>query len=362
MSLRSGLLATVLASACAAPHAARPGAGGPARPAESIEERAGVTPPGPVPEGDASGAPSRIQAGNGVLCTLQGDELTCRDRCNGGRLMTARGITDFSLRSVYVCAAVRNRGVRCWALVGPVRPTTTWDAGEVRAVSVGSRDVCASLTDGHAVCARIRGERIEPWSNWRGPSTDHPPADPPFDDVASIDAGPATYCLARASGEVWCAGNNQFGQVRTPASRRAEHQWKQVAVAHATSVAVSRAFACARLVTGEVTCWGESAFWTGARRVVAPMLIGVDSVQAPVAGDMHMCALGGGRLHCWGSVPGGRSGAPRERTEAPDAVQLAVGRQVTCVLNRSGESDCWGPGARCGEPEIRDGDGGPHEE
>jgi alpha-tubulin suppressor-like RCC1 family protein len=83
--------------------------------------------------------------------------------------------------------------------------------------------------------------------------------------------------------------------------------------------------------------------------------------QRIAAGNGHTCWLTGGSVACWGANGSGQLGQGDERTRnAPalvrgidDAVDVAAGGSVTCVLRSSGHVSCWGAngsGATCGSP------------
>ena len=122
-------------------------------------------------------------------------------------------------------------------------------------------------------------------------------------------------------------------------------------VADAVDVAVGGdEFACARLRDGRVSCWGRNdrgSLGDGTRttRMAAAPVIGLRGpVEQLVASHGGACVrYADGSVDCWGTHAGLQSDAPVRVGTFEDAIDLADGGDVTCVVRRSDRNVwCWG--------------------
>lgn len=109
-------------------------------------------------------------------------------------------------------------------------------------------------------------------------------------------------------------------------------------------------------VFGELYCWGDNKYGQLGtppdRDLERPLRIRVDFVPTVIdGGERHMCALDTrGLVHCWGSNDSGQLGQvePREwyaptQVELPEPVRvLSSGERHVCVIGQSAQLYCWG--------------------
>lgn len=86
-----------------------------------------------------------------------------------------------------------------------------------------------------------------------------------------------------------------------------------------------------------------------------PEAIALSDVSSVVAGAAHACALGRGRVHCWGENEHGQLGTGRKAGEALPApvalptgvyaVAVAAGGNNSCIIDADGDVYCWGANA-----------------
>ncbi len=187
--------------------------------------------------------------------------------------------------------------------------------------------------------------------------------------VTSVVPGRHASCLIRHDKTVWCAGENQYGQLGFGLAGAPVSEWMQVrdstgaVIADATSLGLGWESACAVRTAGAVWCWGLNSGGqlgddTTSNRFLAVQvqtatgtpLTGVVEVGM---GYSHACARdGAGVVSCWGSNDVGQLGsgtlvnrrraAPVIGAGASGALELAVGGHHNCVRKAGDAVWCWG--------------------
>jgi alpha-tubulin suppressor-like RCC1 family protein len=124
----------------------------------------------------------------------------------------------------------------------------------VTALAVGQRHTCV-VTGGIVSCFGFDG--FGQLGNGPAGSGRTPVPVAGLSEVVSIDAGQSYTCAVTATGEVWCWGRDDGGQIGG-ATNLDQHLPVRVITAPALQVAASRSTACA-LTTAGITCWGDDA-------------------------------------------------------------------------------------------------------
>lgn len=111
---------------------------------------------------------------------------------------------------------------------------------------------------------------------------------------------------------------------------------------------------CARLVSGDVTCWGRGSsgqLGDGASDRLTPGPYLAVGSRSLAAGENHTCSLDvQGALKCWGANNHGQLGVGGMSNEtAPVSVatgvsSIGLGKSHTCALLNDGKVTCWGAG------------------
>lgn len=290
---------------------------------------------------------------------------------------------------VHACAIRADGGVSCWGadpvldgllgdgeLGNPVVNATAVNAvlpagRTATAISVDQLHSCAVLDDGKVACwgrddSGQLGDGAEPTDPDPTPAFTTPlPA-----RAVSITAGAYHSCALLAGGNVYCWGDDTYGQLGdgTPGPALVENP-QAVALPGgqgATAVAAGYYHTCAILTDGTVACWGRSPFGTGTELGRGgPALLAAAAVPAltlPLghkaiaitAGANHTCAaLEGGTVRCWGADGNGQlgDGTAGGSTGTPQAGILPLGQAATgitagnlhtCATVQNGDIACWG--------------------
>ena len=299
--------------------------------------------PLPAP-GFVNGVPQTVElvAGLDRTCTLDAGDLVL---CWGEN--SARQLANGSTADVLVPTAVGGTG----------------GAVSARGVAAGLLHSCAWRADGTIACwgfPRTLGNgstsgSLEPVavSAALGGS--------PTNSTLSVVAGDEHTCAQRASGAIFCWGNNFEGQVNPNLS----DDVALIPVGGVSVPGVSIAAGRAHTITASLTDgptdttfgWGANdVFQVGTLATFAPLRFSAGPLAEAVsvaAGGDHTCALQArGTVMCWGSNTFGQLGNNSSSTGANgvpqlvqgivDAVAIAAGTVHTCALLAAGTVRCWG--------------------
>ncbi|MET3806608.1 alpha-tubulin suppressor-like RCC1 family protein [Nakamurella sp. UYEF19] len=250
----------------------------------------------------------------------------------------------------------------------------------VTAISAGGFHTCA-IADGLVFCwgYGFAGELGNGLSGLPSASSTVPIQVPGFGSAATeISTGHYRSC-AIAGGATFCWGSNDYGQLGQPGNVSLRSLPVLVAGfpgGTQSGIAGGDLFSCL-LVSGRPYCWGagsDGQRGDGTRVSIQPLptavpvkgAIGNLPVTAISAGQVHACAIAGGKPFCWGDNASGElgTGVLSAAVTTPVAVivsgvlsgkvstAVAAGGGHSCVV-AAGAPYCWG-GATNGQ--IGDGD------
>lgn len=186
--------------------------------------------------------------------------------------------------------------------------------------------------------------------------------------VTDIALGRHAACLLKHDGTVWCAGENEYGQLGFGIAGEPVPTWTQArdstsaVIADATAVTAGWENACAVRAGGTVWCWGDG-FATSAIQILETGGTPLTGVVEIGMGYGHQCGRDeAGGVWCWGSNTTGQLGdgttSTTARSEAAPvltalngppltgALSLSVGGNHACVRKAGDEVWCWGQNTR----------------
>jgi alpha-tubulin suppressor-like RCC1 family protein len=241
--------------------------------------------------------------------------------------------TSLSAWSGTGCALLVGGSLRCWGSdpeaggYGSLDPFLQIAAPtDIPPIDVGGQPIAISVGGGHS-CVLLQDETARCWgSNIDGQAN----PDDPWDSMIGDDETPAYAALLDLPGPV-----------------------AEVVAANSNS--------CARLVDGQVYCWGWSGLSAGlilpeVDPLMTPINLGGPATQIVLEGA-HACAvLEGGTLRCWGYNNNGELGYSSTDDVGYDelsttagsvdvggpVVRVSVGQARTCALLEGGAVRCWG--------------------
>lgn len=184
---------------------------------------------------------------------------------------------------------------------------------------------------------------------------------------ASIAAGGSHTCGVTTAGQAYCWGSNAFGRLGVGSA--IDFSATPAAVAGGltfASISVKSTHTCAVATTGQAYCWGRGDFGqlgvSGLEEQVtwptpSPVL-GGHTFASISAGGLHTCGVTtAGQAYCWGFGGSGQLGVgaftPDQRipvavagglTFTEVSTNLTAGTAHTCGITAGGPSYCWGFG------------------
>lgn len=184
----------------------------------------------------------------------------------------------------HACAVLDSGAVYCWGrgdsgqlgygglpYVSPI-PRLVAQINDAVAVAAGTEHTCARLSGGTMKCwgsntSSQLGTGQTPQQLYRSTtpvSVLTSAGGPALADVVTMSTGGNTTCAANGSGEGFCWGFNQYGQVGNGLSGNGQKESLPVAILESpgsalqgvVTVEVGAIHACARLTDGTARCWG----------------------------------------------------------------------------------------------------------
>lgn len=185
-------------------------------------------------------------------------------------------------------------------------------------------------------------------------------------DPVDFCVGPDHACAVLATGDAYCWGGNDSGQIGdgnvgggVPLPEKVALPARALQVAcGGNMLSQNGGFTCARLDSGDVFCWGmgqQGQLGNGSTGLT-PVPVHVQ-LTVPVthitAGSSHACAIAqGNQAFCWGNNSAGQlgnGGGPNVQpipvpVQGPPMSVIDGGQTYTCSVSVTSEPYCWGIG------------------
>lgn len=175
----------------------------------------------------------------------------------------------------------------------------------------------------------------------------------------SVSAGGQHTCSLASTGEAYCWGRGQEGQLGNGSAQSNPTPTLVAGGLAFSALASGGSHSCALTLDGLAYCWGYGGSgqlghgsFTSSNSPVA--------VQSPnrfsslTSGESHTCALNeSGAAFCWGYGANGQLGGggtsdsavPVQVTGGVSFASIAAGGNHTCALTQAGQAFCWGSGS-----------------
>lgn len=313
--------------------------------------------------GDPSGCKDRCAEGSDAAA--QGDECVCAPQNEGVEMCDGNdddcdGIVDniyadghLAARGDLTCVTSRAGELRCF---GGGEATGVWPATQARLgqVSAGRGHGCAVGADAQVYCW---GDNHFGQALPGGAAFVSAPTRVELNaDIVKVDSGADHSCALSTAGEVYCWGRNQYSQLGVGTSVPVDGAVEIEAVLDFVDLSLGADHACAATRDGRMLCWGANHFGQTAQgdfdAINVPSWVDIpDYVTQVSAGAAHTCALTEQeRIYCWGNNEQGQLGDgtttsrmhPRVAGEEVLFKSVTAGGSRTCALRGSGRVYCWG--------------------
>lgn len=219
-----------------------------------------------------------------------------------------------------------------------------WGAGEagssqvaglpagIAALDGGHGNSCAVTSEGEVWCwgkAAPLGESCAEPACATADAGANPAQITGFSGAVAVSAGPNHACAVTGAGEVWCWGDNTWGQLGDGGTTDSSAPVKADASASFEAVAVGVGHTCAR-TSSAVWCWGDNTWGqlgsgpieaVGGQQSTPAQVAGIGSPEGLVSGRYHSCALdASSRVWCWGDNGRGQLGDGSRVAPTPTAL------------------------------------------
>jgi alpha-tubulin suppressor-like RCC1 family protein len=289
----------------------------------------------------------------------------------GDAVEVAAGVTHTCARresGQVVCWGQSNTG----ALGGggvPEQDPATWPTTVVGLDDAQQIALDASGVSGQTSCALKRDGTVACWGAVFGipeQASEHatPVVLPEIAGATQIGIGNAFGCALLDDGGVSCWGYNFLGQLGDPAlgTDAAVLANRVPGLESVARIAVSGEHVCAALTSGELYCWGRGDVgqlgdgYTGPLEgkhphfSATPLPVALPGpVTALAASEQATCAHVADQVLCWGAVgtqDGTVTTVPIAIQDLDDAKEISTGVDFGCTVDAASRTRCWGDNTR----------------
>jgi cysteine-rich repeat protein len=179
-----------------------------------------------------------------------------------------------------------------------------------------------------------------------------------LEPVQAMDSARHSTCAIDGNGRVWCWGRNDTGALGNGSQAHSAVPVEVVGQpSQSKAVAQGDDHACLLSTADEVYCWGNNSYGqlgigSTQNKFVANKVAALANVRAIRANQHATCAITNtGALYCWGNNHAGRLGdGTQENRVLPTLVlgmeanirSVALGLSQTCAVKHDGSTWCWG--------------------
>ncbi|WP_230467469.1 RCC1 domain-containing protein [Lujinxingia vulgaris] len=264
------------------------------------------------------------------------------------------GAVEIATANARICVRTEEGAVLCrgdGALGSGAALVTKIDEGATQ-LNAGGYHMCATVgADAALYCWGDNGfEQI-------GGNNDDPTIVPaPIAGASNINlfaGGDFHTCMATTSDEVRCLGHNidlQLGVEGGQSGELITHPFFSASTNPVFELVAGGSHNCVLSESAEVWCWGDNSFGQLATELTSletsaqPVMIDLsDALSDLAAGFERTCGIGtGGKVFCWGRDEYDQLQHVHEIPDLEGVDELAIGQRHTCALTRDHAIFCWG--------------------
>lgn len=178
------------------------------------------------------------------------------------------------------------------------------------------------------------------------------------DDLRQVTpSGASGGCLVTMSGQLWCWGGNDQGEVGDGTFTARTMPTRVMGIDEVAYASSASSHTCAVRKDGTVWCWGDNEKGAlgveGVEQSSSPVKVpGLEDIMEVDTILHRTCAINRyGKAWCWGNNEDGVIGLPKgvETTSTPTPLtalervkKIKLGGSYSCALTHEGEVWCWG--------------------
>lgn len=177
-------------------------------------------------------------------------------------------------------------------------------------------------------------------------------------NITSMSVGKTHSCVSNYSGEVFCWGTNDFGQIGHPPNSENNFTQKIPSEERFKKVLVGNSFSCALSFNKKLFCWGLNQYGklginSSANKHEPTEVAEIENVVDFALGEDHACAISRDesdyKLFCWGSN-NHKQLLSYEEPSARKPILLSINKHLEiesskntiCAIESAGLGSCWG--------------------
>ncbi len=249
------------------------------------------------------------------------------------------------------CLISLSSQVYCWGrnIEGQVNPTSIEKVILEPQLALKEK-VFQVATTGYYSCAILKSGALKCWGQLPDFLAKEESLEK-FGDIAEIDSSSQQLCFKNKLGEFYCKDSKQSPE----AFRKIDIPLDSNGI-----ITLGETHACA-LSLGNVYCWGQNDFgqlgngsFYSSVSTEASQVKNLPHMELIIAGGLHTCGLAMGEVYCWGANSLSQSN-PLDKASRPENLSIPVkiadfgqirtlsaGYSSTCALNFKGYYSCWG--------------------
>lgn len=206
-------------------------------------------------------------------------------------------------------------------------------------VAISNDASCAIATGGIVLC----------WGYYRSESPtylrydpEHPAVLANLPPIIRLAAGKSHFCAISYNRDVYCWGENRYGQLGNRSTEDSHVPIKVAGVSNVDAIYAGWNYTCAREGDGHFKCWGSLVNSFGVQVIKHPQPTLVEQLTGATAvapGPDQLCMVNSvGNLECTNGETPKYSHGP----SLNDLTNIALGFRFGCALKKTGIVACWG--------------------
>lgn len=346
--------------------------------------------PQPVGQAQVDGGISEITSGDGHTCITTADSnaycwgdnikyqlgTTTPSEAfpNAQKVLNINNITSMSAGGDTSCATTTEGNLYCWGddqydifkIGDPGDPSAKQQVtalSDVTQVTTSLTHACAITVVGDLYCwGDTASGQLGIGNHYTDVGSVPPNQVTDLSNVVSVSAGYNHTCAITANGNLYCWGDNTYGQLGTGDNTNQSTPTLVTEISNVVSVSTGNSTTCATTAGNDAYCWGDNSHGQlgngDTTSQNTPYLLGSGIVLSVSTSGDHTCAIitavvsiDNNSLVCWGNneygqlgtgSAGGYESEPSLLSGISNVTAVTTGVDYTCATTTGSKVYCWG--------------------